>query len=108
MVSSAFVRLDLLDLVVKPILMIVYRNHVAITVFVMIRLQAIVANARLVTLDSRVRQILMIVSHRLAIVVHALMVIIRSLANATQDTQENFVKLKLMNVNQVSQVFAFK
>lgn len=108
MVSSAFVRLDLLDLVVKPILMIVYRNHVAITVFVMIRLQAIVANARLVTLDSRVRQILMIVSHRLAIVVHALMVIIHSLANATQDTPENFVKLKLMNVNQVSQVFAFK
>lgn len=100
--SSAFVRLDLLELVAKPILMIVCRNHVEITVFVMIRLLATHANAHLATLDSRVRQILMIASHHRAIAAHALMVIIHSLANAILATPENFVKLRLMNANQVS------
>lgn len=103
--SSVFVRLVLLDRVAKLISMIVCRNHAEITAFVMTQLQATHANAHLVTPDSRVRQILMIVSHRRAIVAHALTVIIHSLANAVPATPENFVKLKLMNANQVSRLF---
>lgn len=103
--SSVFVRLDFLDRVAKAILMIAFQSHVEITVFVMTQLPATLANVHLVTLDSRVRRILMIVSHRRAIVAHASMEIIHSRANAILDTPENFVKHRLMNANQVSRFF---
>lgn len=104
MASSVYARLDFLDRVVKPTLMIVCRNPVEITAFAMIPLLVIHANVHPVTRDSHAKQISTIANRHHAIGEHALMVIIHSHVNVIRDTRENFAKFKSTNANQVSQI----
>lgn len=91
-----------MDRVVKPILMIACHNLVETMEFVMIRLLVTHVNARLVTRDSRAKQISTTVNPHRAIEALALMETTHLLVNAILDIPENFAKLKSMNVNQVS------